>query len=131
MDASREPENDPISNGDADDGGQNASGTIPRVVWIFLAVLALLSIRYGGVLAFGQEFCAREHVLFLKPMCDFVRSEVHDGRLSLWCPYLFLGIPVLADLLPSVFYPLATPLLVPRYDTGCAIYLIINQFISF
>ncbi|MBI2954742.1 MAG: YfhO family protein [Chloroflexi bacterium] len=48
------------------------------------------------------------------PYRTFVSSELSEGRLPLWSPYILAGHPVVADSQSSVFYPLGlllTPLL--------------------
>jgi len=60
----------------------------------------------GEVLFFGDN-------LSLKlPNAIYAASRLKQGALPLWNPYLFAGLPFLADISTSVFYPLSMLFLV-------------------
>ncbi|MBV8282920.1 MAG: YfhO family protein, partial [Candidatus Eremiobacteraeota bacterium] len=42
---------------------------------------------------------------FLYPMYAFASQSLHAGHLPLWNPYLFSGMPFLADIQSGLFYP--------------------------
>ncbi|MBV8085502.1 MAG: hypothetical protein JO247_11875, partial [Chloroflexi bacterium] len=42
---------------------------------------------------------------FLYPMYSFASQALHAGRLPLWNPYLFSGMPFQADIQSGFFYP--------------------------
>src|SRR3990170_3295005 len=72
-----------------------------------IAVLALATSVFfypvfrGEVLFFGDN-------LSLKlPNAIYAAERLKQGELPLWNPYLFAGLPFLADISTAVFYPLS------------------------
>ena len=47
---------------------------------------------------------------YFYPYRDYAAEALRQARLPLWNPYLFLGVPFLANSQAAVFYPLHWPL---------------------
>lgn len=78
-----------------------------------LAALALLA---GGVLLVYWRLLLTNRVLatgdaftYFTPYRDYANAALRSGRLPLWNPYLFLGVPFLANPQSAVLYPLHWP----------------------
>lgn len=74
---------------------------IPAVAYFFLCLLLFWPVLLPGRLLFGSDF-----MMFFYPMKKFLREYfLETGTLPLWNPYLMCGMPFLADLQVSAFYP--------------------------
>jgi hypothetical protein len=74
-----------------------------------LGLLALLNVAFfwqvlldGATMPNGGGDLAS----FLYPMYGFASQALHAGRLPLWNPYLFSGMPFAADIQSGLFYPI-------------------------
>jgi hypothetical protein len=70
----------------------------------------------GGVLLVYWRLLTTNLVLgtgdaftYFLPYRDYANAVLRSGRLPLWNPYLFLGVPFLANPQTAVFYPLHWP----------------------
>src|SRR5512144_1157220 len=74
-----------------------------------LALLALLALvlAFFWKLAFTNLIIARGDIFYyFYPYRDFAAQTVREGRAALWNPYLFMGVPFLANSQAGFFYPL-------------------------
>lgn len=72
---------------------------ITALVYFFLALLFFYPIFQNKVLLYA------DNLLHIGPMLYFWKQEILQGRLPLWNPYIFAGMPFLADPSHSVFSP--------------------------
>ena len=74
-------------------------------------LVALLALVFFYRLAFTDSILARGDTFAYFYPYWFARSEAFQaGRLPLWSPDLFMGVPLLANSQIGVFYPLNWPL---------------------
>ena len=72
----------------------------------FLA-LAVLTLVFFWKLAFTNLILAGVDVLgYFYPYRAYAAQVIQEGHLPLWNPYLFMGVPFLANSQAGVFYPL-------------------------
>lgn len=82
-----------------------------RLDAIALVGLAGFVLALFGRLVFTNRVLANGDVwTYFTPYRDFAAAALREGRLPLWNPYLFLGVPFLANSQAAVFYPLHWPL---------------------
>ncbi len=80
--------------------------------WLLLA-LALAGgvlLVYAPLLLTNRVLATGDAFAYFTPYRDYANSALRAGRLPLWNPYLFLGVPFLANPQTAVFYPLHWPL---------------------
>jgi len=85
---------------------------VPRTLLILvgLAVVGLLFYRQA---AFSNLIFARgDTLLYFYPYWDYRAQTLLAGHLPLWNPYLFMGVPFLANSQAGVFYPFNWPLII-------------------
>ena len=73
-----------------------------------LAVLGLLALvlLFNPGLAFeGKVLGGYDAFVYFYPLRAYFAASVAEGRLPLWNPHLFLGVPFLANPQTAVFYP--------------------------
>src|SRR6185295_18785057 len=73
-----------------------------RTILFATAVLALI---LGPGLFTGHTFFARDLHLLWHPWKSFASEELVHGRLPLWNPYAYSGMPFEANFQSSIFYP--------------------------
>lgn len=72
----------------------------------FLLIAGILLILFWKVFFLGQVFYEGDNFHLNIPNKYFLVDEVTHGRLPLWNPYLFTGIPYFADFNIGTLYPL-------------------------
>src|SRR3990172_4083421 len=84
------------------------SSPFPTVLKDLLALFALA----GAVLAFHPVLAASNTLLtdydlyaYFYPYWNYKAEVMRAGYLPLWNPYLFTGVPFLANIQSGVFYP--------------------------
>ncbi len=82
---------------------------LPDVVAVALLVLSVTTLTWriglaGRVLAGGDVFT------YFHPYWAEATRAIRAGRLPLWNPYLFMGVPLVANSQVGFFYPLNWPL---------------------
>jgi hypothetical protein len=79
--------------------------------WLLLAVLlaAGVLIVYAPLLLTNRVLATGDAFAYFTPYRDYANEALRAGRLPLWNPYLFLGVPFLANPQTAIFYPLHWP----------------------
>jgi hypothetical protein len=80
--------------------------------WLLLA-LALAGgvlLVYAPLLLTNRVLATGDAFAYFTPYRDYANSALRAGRLPLWNPYLFLGVPFLANPQTAIFYPPHWPL---------------------
>lgn len=73
--------------------------------------LAALTVLFFWRLALTNLVLARGDVLlYFYPLWDYRAEALRSGRIPLWNPYLFMGVPFLANSQAGVLYPFNWPL---------------------
>ncbi|MFN8468011.1 MAG: YfhO family protein [Caldilineaceae bacterium] len=76
-----------------------------------LAVAGFVALLYCPLLFTNRVLATGDILLYFYPYRDFVASALREGRVPFWNPYLFGGVPLLANPQAAVLYPLHWPLI--------------------
>jgi hypothetical protein len=68
--------------------------------------------------------------LYFYPYRAFVTQQLLQGRLPLWNPYLFMGVPLLANMQAAVLYPLHWPLLWLPVPKQVAVSIVLHTMLA-
>lgn len=94
-------------------------GTHSRPLWLWawlweLAVLLVLALfvalLYARLLFTNRVLASGDILLYFYPYRDYAAAALRGGEIPLWNPYIFLGVPFLANPQAAVLYPLHWPL---------------------
>ncbi|MFQ5399873.1 MAG: YfhO family protein [Anaerolineae bacterium] len=89
------------------------------LIFLFLIGLFFHKMAFSNlILARGDTF------LYFYPYWQAAADALRDGRIPLWNPYLFMGVPFVANSQAGFFYPLNWPLwwrLPPPYAVSASI----------
>jgi hypothetical protein len=78
--------------------------------WVFLCLLLILAVVFLWRLVLGNLVMAGLDVFtYFYPYKAYAAEEIRSGSLPLWNPYLFMGVPFLANIQAAVLYPLNLP----------------------
>jgi hypothetical protein len=74
-------------------------------------VLAALILLFFHKMAFSNLILPRgDTFLYFYPYSAMASAALRDGRIPLWNPHIFMGVPFLANSQAGFFYPLNWPL---------------------
>ena len=73
-------------------------------------VLAGLLAIYGRLIFEGMVLSGYDVQTYFYPYWAYTAASLGDGRLPLWNPHVFMGVPFLANPQAAVLYPLNWPL---------------------
>lgn len=94
-----------------------------------VAVLAVLLVFYWPFLTGERAFFFKDTTHFFEPLCRFIGETLAHGRLPLWNPYNYCGMPQAAISSPSVFFPLNWLFAVMPFSAALASILMLSQLI--
>ena len=79
-------------------------------VAVALALVAFVMLLYARLLFTNRVLANGDILLYFYPYRDFAAAALRGGNVPLWNPYIFLGVPFLANPQAAVLYPLHWPL---------------------
>ena len=81
-----------------------------RLTWIDIAAIATLCaltlLFYRGIALSNQILPGVDAFTYFYPYRAYAAQAIREGQIPLWNPYLFLGVPFVANAQSAVFYPL-------------------------
>lgn len=80
----------------------------PLLVATGLALFVIL--LYAPLLLTNRVLASGDILLYFYPYRDYAAAALREGRIPLWNPYIFNGVPFLANPQAAVLYPLHWPL---------------------
>lgn len=95
----------------------------------FLTIL--LAAFYYPVLFAGREYFVSDHTYFFEPFARLISQALKEGRLPLWNPYLYCGMPQAANPSPGLFYFPSFLFGLFSYSKAMALTLALSQIVAF
>ncbi|HWS71706.1 MAG TPA: hypothetical protein VN605_06305, partial [Thermoanaerobaculia bacterium] len=109
------------------------SSSPPRRGADLLAVLILCllaTLLFADVLVGARSLYLRDLTRYFHPSKQILREVVRHGELPYWNRYFSAGQPLAANPEHEVFYPLTWLILLPSYDFGFRLQLILHLWIG-
>ena len=104
---------------------------ISRHDWIALAILcALGTFFFADVLIGTQNVFMRDLTRYYYPTKQVLREVVQHGEFPYWNRYFSAGQPIAANPEHEFFYPLTWLILLPSYDLGYRLHILIHVYIG-
>lgn len=94
------------------------------------ALVLLATIAFGDVIVGAQNFYLRDLTRYYYPTKQVLRDIVLHGEFPLWNRYFSAGQPIAANPEHEVFYPLTWLILLPSYDFGYRLHILIHIYIG-
>lgn len=100
------------------------------LVSLFVLTLILLAFYYPVLFA-GREYFVSDHTYFFEPFARLISAALKEGRLPLWNPYLYCGMPQTANPSPGLFYFPSFLFGFLSYSKAMALTLLLSQLVAF
>ena len=100
-----------------------------RLISLAIMALALLVYYYWPCLSGQSDFYISDLTYYFQPFCSFINHELKNGRIALWNPYLYCGMPQLAMPSPGLLYPLSWVIFLLPFSAGLSLYMIFHQLL--
>ncbi len=99
--------------------------------WIAVAILTLLAtLFFADVLVGSGNFYMRDLTRYYYPTKQILREIVQDGEFPYWNRHFSAGQPMAANPEHEVFYPLTWLILLPSYDFGYRLHILVHIYIG-
>lgn len=85
---------------------------------------------YWPWLSGERDFFASDLTYIYEPVCSYLRSSIQEGRIALWNPYSYCGMPQIAVPSPGLLYPLTHLMTLLPFSQGTAAYLVLHQTLA-
>jgi len=96
-----------------------------------VASLALIvTIAFGDVIFGINNFYMRDLTRYYYPTQQILREIVYGGEFPYWNRYFSAGQPIAANPEHEVFYPLTWLILLPSYDLGYRLLILVHLYIG-
>lgn len=103
----------------------------PRHDWIAVTLLILLAtLFFGDVLIGTNQFYMRDLTRYYYPTKQILRDVVLHGEFPFWNRSFSAGQPIAANPEHEVFYPLTWLILLPSYNFGYSLHILIHIYIA-
>ncbi|HAV43307.1 TPA: hypothetical protein DCX15_04755 [bacterium] len=98
---------------------------------IFLLIIGGMVILFFSRAIFSNDtFVYRDFFRYFYPTRYFAWESIRNGIIPLWNPYLYCGIPFLADLQSCIFYPPSIILYLLPFHLGLKFFVIGHYFLA-
>ena len=95
-----------------------------------VALLALTVIFFWKIALTNLILAGVDVFTYFTPFKAYAAEALRAGRLPLWNPYLFMGVPFLANIQTAVLYPLNLPLIWLSPPKMVAYSIVIHVFLA-
>ena len=94
--------------------------------WPIFLLLGLVTLFFSPLLFSSKIFAYRDFHHYFYPTRLFAASCIRNGQIPLWNPYLYSGIPFLANLQSHIFYPPAVIYYLLPFDFGLKLFIVFH-----
>ncbi len=95
-----------------------------------LLLLCITALYFSPVVFSSKTFASRDMYAFYYPRQFFAAECIKSGILPLWNPHLASGVPFLANLQSSVFYPLSIIYYLLPFELGFKYFIVLHYFMA-
>jgi hypothetical protein len=101
-----------------------------RDLYAVLALLVLGTLFFFDVLILGRALYLRDLTRYYYPTKRIVREVILKGEFPYWNPYYSAGQPMAANPEYEVFYPPQWLVLLPSYDFGYRLHIVVHVYVA-
>ena len=95
-----------------------------------LALVLLATLAFGDVFAGINNFYIRDLTRYYYPTKQILSEIVYGGEFPYWNRYFSAGQPIAANPEHEVFYPFTWLILLPSYDFGYRMHILVHIWIA-
>jgi hypothetical protein len=98
---------------------------------LFALVLSCVVVAYYWPFLSGQKaFYLFDITYHWQPFCHFIGKALSHGRLPLWNPYSYCGMPQIAIVIPNIFFPLNWLYALMPFSQALALIMTTSQIVA-
>lgn len=94
------------------------------------SLVLIVTFSFADVVIGVQNFYMRDLTRYYYPTKQILREIVYNGEFPYWNRYFSAGQPIAANPEHEVFYPLTWLILLPSYDFGYRLHILIHLYIG-
>ena len=94
------------------------------------SLVLIVTIAFGDILIGVNNFYMRDLTRYYYPTKQILREIVYGGEFPYWNRYFSAGQPIAANPEHEVFYPFTWLILLPSYDLGYRLHILIHLYIG-
>ncbi len=98
--------------------------------YCIVLLAAFITVLFSDVLFFGNQLFLRDLASYYYPTKRVIREILLSGSFPFWNPYYSAGQPMAANPEYEVFYPLQWLILLPSYDFGFRLHILMHLYIG-
>ncbi|HAX61843.1 MAG TPA: hypothetical protein DCX95_04705, partial [Elusimicrobia bacterium] len=97
--------------------------------WIFI-LLMMVIFQYREIIFYKNIFFIRDLTYLFHPWKTAVRESLLNGKMPLWNPYSYCGMPLMANFQTAVFYPFSIFFYILGFILGLKLFIITHTFLA-
>lgn len=102
-----------------------------RAEWLAVASLVVIvTLSFFDIIIGTHNFYMRDLTRYYYPTKQILREIVYNGEFPYWNRYYHAGQPIAANPEHEVFYPFTWLILMPSYDFGYRLHILIHLYIG-
>ena len=98
-------------------------------IWIFI-LLFIVIFQYSEIIFHKKIFFIRDLTYIFHPWKTAVMESLINGKMPLWNPYSYCGMPLMANFQTAVFYPFSIFFYILGFILGLKLFIIIHTFLA-
>lgn len=98
-------------------------------IWIFI-LLIIVIFQYREIIFYKKIFFIRDLTYIFQPWKSAVCESLINGKMPLWNPYSYCGMPLLANFQTAVFYPFSIFFYIFGFIFGLKLFTVIHTFLA-
>lgn len=101
-----------------------------RGSWPYLAIIAATAVFFNRVFFGSEDFFIGDIYSQFYPWKVFLRESIKNGVTPFWNPFVYSGVPFIADVQKGAFYPLGIPFLFLNFSAAFKVYIAIHMLLA-
>jgi len=93
-------------------------------------LLAIVIFQYREIIFYEKIFFIRDLTYIFHPWKTAVFESLLNGKMPLWNPYSYCGMPLLANFQTAVFYPFSIFFYIFGFIHGIKLFIIMHTFLA-
>jgi len=104
--------------------------TYPEALLPFILIAGAVTLYFSGILFTDRTFFIGDLFTQFYPWKEFAKNSLQSGTVPFWNPYVFSGVPFIADVQKGIMYPPGIVFLLFDFPIALKIYLVLHFVIA-
>ncbi len=103
---------------------------IPDNLLPFIMIAGAVTLYFSSILFTNNTFFVGDLYTQFYPWKDFAKNSLQSGTVPFWNPYVFSGVPFIADVQKGILYPPGIVFLLFDFPAALKIYLMLHFILA-